>query len=62
MPNSKNTPAGSLLQIAERVLTEESQVATSENTITLAGANSSANMLSRLVMRGHSRQDFSHKR
>jgi uncharacterized protein len=48
----------SLLLITERVLTEGSQKAVSANTITLAGAGSRANMISRSVIKGDSEQDF----
>ncbi len=48
----------SLLLITERVLTEGNQKAVSANTITLAGAGSRANMISRSVIKGDSEQDF----
>ncbi|HOF04351.1 MAG TPA: SufD family Fe-S cluster assembly protein [Syntrophales bacterium] len=48
----------SLLLITERVLTEGGQRAVSTNTITMAGEGSRANMISRSVIKGDSRQDF----
>ena len=48
----------SLLLITERVLTEGSQKAVSTNNITLEGAGSRANMISRSVIKGDSQQDF----
>jgi len=48
----------SLLLITERVLTEGDQRAVSTNIITMAGEGSRANMISRSVIKGESRQDF----
>ncbi|MBP8979618.1 MAG: SufD family Fe-S cluster assembly protein [Syntrophobacterales bacterium] len=48
----------SLLLITERVLTEGAQRAVSTNTITMQGEGSRANMISRSVIKGDSRQDF----
>ncbi len=48
----------SLLLITERVLTEGGQRAVSTNTITMQGEGSRANMISRSVIKGDSRQDF----
>ncbi len=48
----------SLLLITERVLTEGNQKAVSTNNITLEGAGSRANMISRSVIKGDSQQDF----
>jgi len=48
----------SLLLITERVLTDGEQTAVSTNNITLHGANSRANMISRSVMKGNSKQTF----
>ena len=48
----------SLLLITERVLTEGKQKAVSANTIILAGADSRANMISRSVIKGDSKQNF----
>ena len=49
---------GSMLLIAERVLTEGDQKAISRNEIVLAGDNSRSNMVSRSVIKGNSRQNF----
>ena len=46
----------SLLLITERVLTDGEQTAVSTNTIVLKGAGSRANMISRSVMKGNSKQ------
>jgi len=48
----------SMLLITERVLTEGGQRAVSTNTITMQGEGSRANMISRSVIKGDSRQDF----
>ena len=56
--NEATLAAGSLLLITERVLTEGEQKAVSTNNIILKGANSRANMISRSVMKGSSRQVF----
>ena len=50
--------SGSLLLITERVLTDGEQTAVSTNTIVLKGAGSRANMISRSVMKGNSKQIF----
>jgi Fe-S cluster assembly scaffold protein SufB len=50
--------SGSMLLIAERVLTEGDQKAISRNEIVLAGDNSRSNMVSRSVIKGNSRQNF----
>ncbi|PKN19807.1 MAG: ABC transporter permease [Deltaproteobacteria bacterium HGW-Deltaproteobacteria-6] len=49
---------GSLLLITERVLTDGDQTAVSTNNIALKGAGSRANMISRSVMKGNSKQIF----
>jgi len=56
--NEATLAAGSLLLITERVMTEYSQTAVSRNEIILAGENSRANMISRSVMKGDSKQIF----
>ena len=48
----------SLLLITERVLTEGEQTAVSTNNIILQGSGSRANMISRSVMKGNSKQIF----
>ncbi|MBN1663705.1 MAG: SufD family Fe-S cluster assembly protein [Deltaproteobacteria bacterium] len=48
----------SLLLITERVMTEGAQTAISTNNIILQEANSRANMISRSVMKGNSKQTF----
>ncbi len=48
----------SVLLITERVLTDGDQTAVSKNNITLKGASSRVNLISRSVMRGRSRQIF----
>jgi Fe-S cluster assembly scaffold protein SufB len=48
----------SLLLITERVLTEGKQIAISKNNIVLNGSGSRANMISRSVMKGDSKQIF----
>jgi Fe-S cluster assembly scaffold protein SufB len=48
----------SLLLITERVLTEGEQMAVSKNNIILDGSGSRANMISRSVMKGNSKQIF----
>ncbi|MDI6743242.1 MAG: SufD family Fe-S cluster assembly protein [Smithella sp.] len=48
----------SLLLITERVLTEGEQMAVSKNNIILNGSGSRANMISRSVMKGNSKQIF----
>ena len=56
--NDANLSAGSSLIIKEQVLTDYEQSASSENNIILEGDNSSANMVSRSVIKGNSRQFF----
>ena len=56
--NEAELGPGSLLLITERVLTEGEQTATSKNNIILNGSNSRANMISRSVMKGNSKQIF----
>ena len=48
----------SVLLITERVMTENSQVAVSRTEIFLSGENSRANMVSRSVIKGDSKQNF----
>lgn len=48
----------SLLLVTERVMTEATQTAVSRNLIVLSGENSRANMISRSVMKGDSKQYF----
>jgi Fe-S cluster assembly scaffold protein SufB len=48
----------SVLLITERVMTENSQVAISRTEIFLSGENSRANMVSRSVIKGDSKQNF----
>lgn len=50
--------SGSSLLITERVMTTGDQKAASRNEIELAGENSRANMISRSVIKGRSRQNF----
>ncbi len=54
--NEAQLEAGSLLLITERVMTDGEQSAVSTNNIVLKGAGSRANMISRSVMKGNSRQ------
>jgi len=56
--NEATLAAGSLIFIAERVMTEGSQTAESNNKIILSGSNSKANLVSRSVIKGDSRQNF----
>lgn len=56
--NEASLGAGSLLRITERVLTDGDQTAVSRNEIVLSGENSRANMISRSVMKGNSKQFF----
>jgi Fe-S cluster assembly scaffold protein SufB len=56
--NTAELSAGSSLLITERVMTDGAQTAISRNEIILAGENSKANMISRSVIRGNSKQDF----
>jgi Fe-S cluster assembly scaffold protein SufB len=56
--NEATLDAGSLLLITERVLTDGEQKSVSTNNIVLKGANCRANMISRSVMKGNSKQIF----
>lgn len=56
--NEATLGPGSLLLITERVLTEGEQTAVSTNNIILQGSGSRANMISRSVMKGNSKQVF----
>ena len=56
--NEATLGSGSLLLITERVLTEGDQTAVSRNNIILQEAGSRANMISRSVMKGNSKQTF----
>jgi Fe-S cluster assembly scaffold protein SufB len=56
--NEATLGAGSVLLIAERVMTDGEQKATSRNEIILVGDDSRSNMVSRSVIRGNSRQNF----
>jgi len=56
--NTAELSAGSSLLITERVLTDGVQKAVSRNEIILAGENSKANLISRSVIKGDSKQDF----
>lgn len=56
--NEGEIKAGGSLLITERVMTDRSQVAESRNEFILTGENSSANIVSRSVVKGNSRQDF----
>lgn len=56
--NEAQLGPGSSLLIMERVLTDGRQSAVSRNEIVLAGEDSKANMISRSVIKGDSRQDF----
>ncbi len=56
--NEATLGPGSLLLITERVLTEGEQRAESTNNIILQGSGSRANMISRSVMKGNSKQIF----
>lgn len=56
--NEATLGPGSLLLITERVLTEGDQIAVSTNNIILQGTGSRANMISRSVMKGNSKQIF----
>jgi Fe-S cluster assembly scaffold protein SufB len=50
--------AGSSLLVKKRVMTDGDQIAESKNELVLAGDNSKANMISRSVIKGDSKQDF----
>jgi uncharacterized protein len=56
--NEATLGPNSLLLIMERVMTEGEQTAVSRNEIILSGENSRANMISRSVMKGNSKQNF----
>jgi Fe-S cluster assembly scaffold protein SufB len=56
--NEAKVGAGSVLLITERVMTDGTQVAESKNEVELAGTDSKANIVSRSVIKGDSRQDF----
>ncbi len=56
--NEAEVGPGASLMITERVLTEKDQQAKSENELILSGEGSRANMVSRSVIKGDSRQDF----
>ncbi len=56
--NEAKIGAGSVLLITERVMTEGEQKADSKNEIELSGTGSKANIVSRSVLKGDSRQDF----
>ena len=56
--NEATLGADSVLLITERVLTDSDQTAVSKNNIVLKGASSRANLISRSVMKGNSRQIF----
>ena len=56
--NEATLGPGSLLLITERVLTEGEQRAESTNNIIMQGSGSRANMISRSVMKGNSKQIF----
>ncbi len=56
--NEAELKAGSSLLITERVMTDGNQTAKSDNKLVLLGDNSKANMVSRSVIKGDSRQDF----
>ncbi|MCB2169211.1 MAG: SufD family Fe-S cluster assembly protein [Deltaproteobacteria bacterium] len=56
--NEATVGAGSVLLMTERVMTDGIQVAESKNEVELAGTDSKANIVSRSVIKGDSRQDF----
>ena len=56
--NEATLDAGALLLITERVMTDSDQRAVSKTEIILAGENSRANMISRSVIKGNSKQNF----
>jgi Fe-S cluster assembly scaffold protein SufB len=56
--NEATLEASSMLMIMDRVLTEKGQTAISRNDIKLAGTDSRANMISRSVIKGDSKQNF----
>lgn len=56
--NEAQIGPGSVLLIAERVMTDGRQTAESRNEIELAGTDSKSNIVSRSVLKGDSKQDF----
>jgi len=56
--NEARIGPGSVLLIAERVMTDGRQTAESRNEIELAGTDSKSNIVSRSVLKGNSKQDF----
>ena len=56
--NEAHLEAGSSLLMTERVMTDGVQLATSNNKFVLAGPGSKANMISRSVVKGNSRQEL----
>ena len=56
--NEATLGEGSVLLMTERVMTDNSQTAESKNEFTLSGTDSKANIISRSVVKGDSRQDF----
>jgi Fe-S cluster assembly scaffold protein SufB len=56
--NEAEIGPGASLLITERVMTDGNQSAASKNELVLAGEESKANMVSRSVIKGDSRQDF----
>lgn len=56
--NEADIGPGASLLITERVMTDGDQTAVSRNELVLAGTDSKANMVSRSVIKGDSRQDF----
>lgn len=56
--NEGEVRAGASLMITERVMTDGNQEAESRNELILSGENSKANIISRSVVKGHSKQDF----
>ena len=56
--NEAEIGPGASLLITERVMTDGNQTATSRNELVLKGEDSKANMVSRSVIKGDSRQDF----
>lgn len=56
--NEADIGPGASLLITERVMTDGDQTAVSKNELVLSGEGSKANMVSRSVIKGDSRQDF----
>ncbi len=56
--NTAELGPGSAILITERVMTDADDRAESRNELILQGANSKANIVSRSVVKGHSKQDF----